>query len=438
MPPYCFFSSPFVSSETVISKAAASLNSLTHSPESAWPAQAAVGIFRTFIAVLALVLIIQAIGQIYWYLEERLTRSQATRKGLTTHLVVLLTTLMRIFRIVSVVALVIASLPVVLSFFPRTKTLVVQTGGFLSTPAREVGLAILGYLPNLGYVIIIVVVWLYCLKATKYFFTSVERGTLVMRGFVPEWANPTYRLVRTLFVVFLVMVTYPYLPGSKSQFFQGFSVFVGALITFGSTATIGNIVSGTVLTYTRAFKIGDVVSIGDKTGVVIEKTLLVTRLLTFQNEEVSIPNGNVLATPVVNYSARAAQGLILTVTAGIGYDVDWRTVHKLMIDGAKATEHIVDDPAPLVYQSGLGDYAVNYELRAFTDAPVWMLETLSKLRANVLDAFNRSGVEIMTPSILAHRDASNLAVPLEQFRDRPRPGGIAIEVRADGSASTSV
>jgi small-conductance mechanosensitive channel len=181
-----------------------------------------------------------------------------------------------------------------------------------------------------------------------------------------------------------------------------------------------------------------VVTIGENTGVVIEKNLLVTRLRTFENEEVSIPNGNVLATSVRNYSAGAKEGLILRVTAGIGYDVDWRKVHDLMMEGARATERIATEPAPHVFQSALGDYAVNYELRAYTNEPAYMLRTLSILRANVLDAFNRAGVEIMTPSILAHRDASNLAVPQDQFPNRPKPSGIAVEVRSDGSVSSPV
>jgi hypothetical protein len=78
---------------------------------------------------------------------------------------------------------------------------------------------------------------------------------------------------------------------------------------------------------------------------------------------------------------------------------------------------------------------VTYELRAFTRDADAMFQTLSELRANVLDAFNRAGVEIMTPSILAHRDASQLAVPLEQFPDRPPAGGIAVDVRTDGGSS---
>ena len=162
-----------------------------------------------------------------------------------------------------------------------------------------------------------------------------------------------------------------------------------------------------------------------------------TRLRTARNEEVSIPNGNVLATSVLNYSAGAKEGLALTVVAGIGYDVDWRKVHELMIEGARATERILTEPAPFVVQTALGDYAVNYELRAYTNEPVHMFRTLSVLRANVLDAFNRAGVEIMTPSILAHRDASNLAVPQEQFPNRTKPGGIAVDIRSDGSVSSS-
>jgi small-conductance mechanosensitive channel len=210
------------------------------------------------------------------------------------------------------------------------------------------------------------------------------------------------------------------------------------LITFGSTSTIANIVSGTVLTYTRAFRIGDMVTIGDQTGVVIEKNLLVTRLLTPRQEEVSIPNGNVLSTSVLNYSARATEGLILSVKAGIAYDVDWRKVHALMVEGAQATGHIATRPAAHVFQEALGDYAVNYELRAYTDQPTLMFHTLSALRANVLDAFNRAGVEIMTPSIFSHRDASHLAVPPEQFSQETQPRGIAIKVQADGRVSTSV
>ena len=308
----------------------AALSPLRHSTltsPSNWPELTAVALFRTVIVTSLLLLIVQAVGRVYWAFEGRLLRRH-TSTGWNAHALVFLTALLRVLRYASVVALVLVFLPIVLSLFPRTKVLVDQARGFLAAPAYELGAAVVAYLPNLGYLIVIAIAGYYALKVMHYFFTSIENGTLQVAGFLPEWAAPTYRLLRTLFLIFLLMVTYPYLPGSKSQFFQGFSVFLGALITFGSTATIGNIVSGTVLTYTRAFKIGDMVTIGDKTGVVMEKTLLVTRLVTPLNEEVSIPNGSVLSMSILNFSARASDGLILTVKAGIGYDVDRRTVSR--------------------------------------------------------------------------------------------------------------
>lgn len=421
--------------EPFVARLAAPLNRFT---TTNWPEQAAIGIFRTVIVTLCLVLLIQLAGRIYWHFHGRLLRWQPAPKGFGVHLATLLATLLGLFRYISVLVLVISFLPIVLNFFPRTRILVDRTEGFLATPAHELGRAVLEYLPNLGYLVVILVLGWYCLRLIRYFFTCLDNGSLVIGGFLEEWAIPTYRLVRTLFILFLVMVSYPYLPGAQSQFFQGFSVFLGALITFGSTATIGNIVSGTMLTYTRAFRIGDMVTIGERTGAVIEKSLLVTRLLTPENEEVSIPNGTVLSSSVLNYSARAREGLVLRVTAGIGYDVDWRKVHQLMIEGAHATEHVVREPAPQVYQAALGDYAVSYELRAFTNQPLRMFLTLSALRANVLDAFNRAGVEIMTLSILAHRDASALAVPPEQFHTPPARKGVAIDVRTDGSIASAV
>jgi len=308
----------------------------------------------------------------------------------------------------------------------------------LGNPARTIAQAIINYLPELGYLAVIWALGYGLLKVVNFTFRSISDGTLRLPGFQQEWAGPTYKLIRVIVVLFLVMVSFPYLPGAGSQFFQGFSVFVGALVTFGSSGAIGNIISGITLTYTNAFKVGDLIRIGDTVGFVREKSLLVTRVVTMQNEAVTIPNGNILSGSILNYSSLArTKGLTLTVNAGIGYDVDWRTVQRLMIEGARRTEHILQDPPPCVWQTNLGDYAVVYQLRAWSDRADLMFETHSDLRAKVLDEFNRAGVEIMTPSIFAHRDASDLAIPQEQFPDRPVPEGIAVEVKAPASGSSS-
>ncbi len=405
------------------------LNRLTETTAPDWPREALTGLFRSVILTLLLVLLIQLIGWLYWRWEWRLQSFRARSEN-SAYWTVIGTMLLRLFRVGSIFFLLLASLPVYLNFFPRSRRLLTGVVDFLGNPLRTIVQSVVDYLPDLGYLAIILILGRYLLRAIRYLFDSLENGELKIQGFHPDWAMPSYRLARTLFLLFLLMVSYPYLPGSKSQFFQGFSVFVGALITFGSSGAIGNIVAGTLLTYTRAFRMGDMVNIGDCTGVVIDKSLLVTRVRTSKNEEVSIPNGNVLSGSVLNYSSRAAsEGVVLTVAAGIGYDVDWRTVHRLMIDGALATPYILHNPPPKVWQSSLGDYAVNYELRALTDNALEMWDTYSLLRQNVLDAFNKAGVEIMTPSIFAHRDASGLAVPVEQFPNREEPKGIAVSLR---------
>jgi small-conductance mechanosensitive channel len=392
-------------------------------PDPQWLGAALIGLYHTGAAALTLVLTIQLVGALHWGVEARrdVWRARigpAQAAGAARDRTVLLT------------GLLLSFLTVALRFFPRTAPVVDAVRLYLAEPARTIGLAIAQYLPNLGYLTVIGFLGWLALRLLRHMFSALGSGNLVIRGFLPEWAEPTYKLSRTLLLLFLLMVSFPYLPGAGAQFFP---VFVGALVTLGSAGAIGNIVAGTVLTYTRAFHVGDRVRLGETYGVVIEKTLLVTRVRTIDNEEVTIPNGTVLAGAVVNYSARAtAGGLVLTVRAGIGYDVDWRTVHRLMHEGAAQTEHILADPAPQVWQKDLGDYAVHYELRASTNRPEAMLEIRSALCRNVLDAFNRAGVEIMTPSILAHRDASGLAIPQDAFPQRSPRRGIAVEVDGRG------
>jgi len=311
--------------------------------------------------------------------------------------------------------------PLVLHFFLRTALFMNSIEEALGAPAREIGKEILEYIPNLGYLIIIFALGWVILRMMRYFCESVQAETLALPNFDPEWAMPTYSVGRTILLLFLLMVSFPYLPEAGSRLFRGFSLFVGAMLTLGGAGAVGNILAGVILTYTGAFWLGDKVSIGETTGKVSQKSLLVTRIKTNRNITVTIPNTTIVSSPVLNYTKEARNGLVLTVTAGIGYEVDWREVHRLTIDAAHQTESILPEPAPCVWQESLDDYAVKYQLRASTNRPERMEETHSSLRRNVLDSFNRAGVEIMTPSVLAHREASPLAVPSVQGQDLPDP-----------------
>jgi small-conductance mechanosensitive channel len=415
-----------------------------------WVSSTLVGLFYTFVSLLSLLLLIQLVGILYWFFEGRMTAHAAGQglariSGRTASALVLkaFSYVNRAFRAIALTLLISVFVFEVFRLFKGTKPVVDAFMESLGTPGRAVIQAILNYLPEMGYLAVIGFMGWVLLKILGFMFNSIRDGTLSIPGFQQEWASPTYKLIRVVILLFLLMVSFPYLPGAGSQFFQGFSVFIGALVTFGSSGAINNIMSGITLTYTSAFRPGDFVRIGDSVGFVRERSLLVTRIVTLQNEAVTIPNSAILSTSILNYTYLAAsKGLVLTVDAGIGYDVDWRTVHRLMIEGARRTEHILSAPAPCVWQTTLGDYAVSYQLRAWSDRADLMYETHSTLRANVLDEFNRAGVEIMTPSIFAHRDASGPAIPQEQFPDRPEPRGIAVDVKttrssADGSTERS-
>ena len=402
-----------------------------------WFSNWLVAFFYTLLSLLILLFLIQIVGAAYWFFEGRLG-AHAAGRGLarvtgriaSAYVLRALSHINRFSRAAILALLVVAFCVEAFHFFKGTKPIVDALMESLGTPGRTIVQAILSYLPQMGYLFVIGFLGWLSLRILRFTFNSVREGTLTIPGFMPEWASPTYKLVRIIIVLFLLMVSFPYLPGAGSQFFQGFSVFVGALVTFGSSGAISNIVSGITLTYTNAFRSGDFIRIGDTIGFVRERSLLVTRIVTIQNESVTIPNSSILSTSILNYTSLAAsKGLVLTVSAGIGYDVDWRTVSRLMIEGARRTGHILPDPPPIVWQTELGDYAVSYQLRAWSDRADLMFETHSELRANVLDEFNRAGVEIMTPSIFAHRDASGLAIPVEQLPDRPAPRGIAVDVK---------
>ncbi len=322
--------------------------------------------------------------------------------------------LARSVRTVTLLFLAYVYIPLVMSFFPATAPYGAQLFQYVAGPAARVLAAVVGYLPNLLYLVVVLVVVRYSLKLLRFLLDALGSGALVLGWFEPEWAQPTYKLIRALVAVFTLMIVFPYLPGAGSEFFQGFSLFVGALVTIGSSVAIGNLVSGVILTYTGSFRIGDRVRIGEAVGDVVAKTLFVTRLRTVQNEEVTVPNGKVLGGEVVNYSKAAAKGeLGLVIQVGLGYDVHWARIETLLKKAASITPGIVPSPPSVVWPASLGDFAVVYELRVFTDKAAQMASISAALRRNVLDVIHGAGVEIMTPAVEAHRRGDMAAIPPE-------------------------
>jgi small-conductance mechanosensitive channel len=271
---------------------------------------------------------------------------------------------------------------------------------------------------------VIVVVAHYAIRLIRLIFAQIRKGDLKIHGFYSDWADPTYNLVRLLILVLALIVAFPYLPGAKSPAFQGVSIFVGVLLSFGSSSAVANAIAGVILTYMRSFLVGDWVQIGDTMGEVVERNLLVTRLLTPKAEIITIPNSTVMNGAVKNYSTEAKKaGVIFYTTTTIGYDTPWRTVHQLLTSAALATDHVLKHPSPFVLQRALNDFYVTYELNAYTDIPREVLNIYSDLHQNIQDRFNEAGIEICSSHFSSLRDGNAIAIPEQYIKpDYEAPG----------------
>lgn len=312
--------------------------------------------------------------------------------------------------------LVVASLYIyaslVLGFFPWTRGYARTLVSYTLSPLRMMGVAAVSYLPNLFFIAVILIVAFYVIRLVRVLFAEIGKGTITFESFYPEWAQPTYKIVRVLILAMTAVVIFPYVPGSKSPAFRGISIFLGVLLSLGSSSAVSNVVAGVILTYMRAFKVGDRVKIADTMGDVTEKTLLVTRIRTIKNVEITIANSMVLNSHIVNFSASAQQeGLILHTGVTIGYDAPWRTVHQLLIDAALTCSDILQEPRPFVLQTALDDFYVHYEINAFTNAPSHMAQIYSDLHQNIQDKFNEAGVEIMSSHYSNVRDGNRTTIP---------------------------
>ena len=322
--------------------------------------------------------------------------------------------LVKIFSWFVYAVLLYITLPIIFSIFPFSRDWADALFHLIWSPFKGVLIAIWEYLPNLFSILVIYFVMKYVIRFVRYIFHEIEAEKLKLSGFHADWAMPTYSIVKFLLYAFMFVLIFPYLPGSDSNIFKGVSVFIGVLFSLGSSSAIANMVAGLVITYMRPFKIGDRIKIGDVTGDVVEKTLLVTRIRTIKNEVITIPNSSVLNGNTTNYSSEAIEkGLIIHTTVTIGYDVPWKDMHQALIDAALRTNLILDEPKPFVLQTSLEDFYVSYQINAYTREAGKQALIYSNLHQNIQDVCNERGIEILSPHYRAARDGNMTTIPAD-------------------------
>lgn len=327
-----------------------------------------------------------------------------------------------ILRYIVLLIQLMFSVPMLFAIFPQTENLAMKLFTYIIEPIKMVLKSVIEYIPNLFIIIVIYYCVKYIIKGIQYIANEIESEKLKITGFYPDWAQPSFNIIRFLLYAFMIAMIYPYLPGSDSGVFQGISVFVGLIVSLGSSTVIGNIIAGLVITYMRPFKLGDRIKLNETTGNVIEKTPFVTRIRTPKNEVVTIPNSFIMSSHTVNYSASARQfGLIIHSTVSIGYDIPWRQVHQLLIDAARSTPGVLPHPKPFVLETELQDYYPCYQINAYIKEADQLSQIYSDLHQNIQDTFNEAGIEIMSPHYFAGRDGSATTIPSEYLQKPDEP-----------------
>ena len=320
--------------------------------------------------------------------------------------------LLRIVKYILILFILFAYLPLLFSLFPRTRHIVELFYSYISEPVHFVLIGLWNFLPNLFFIIIIFLMARYVARILALLAREIENDKLKLKGFHKDWAKPTQNILKIIIYAFALIFMFPYLPGSNSPAFQGISIFFGVLLSLGSTSAISNVIAGLVITYMRPFTLGDRVKVGPTIGDVIEKSLLVTKLRTLKNEEVTIPNSTIINNQLLNFSSNSKNlGLILYTSVTIGYDVPWEQVHKMLQKAARETKLLQRDPKPFVLQKSLNDYSIAYELNVFTKQEKKMPVIYSDLHAHIQDAFASAGIEILSPLYVASRDGNETKVP---------------------------
>jgi small-conductance mechanosensitive channel len=289
----------------------------------------------------------------------------------------------------------------------------------LLTMLAGIAIAVAHALPNLLLVLVIITATRVAIAVTNAFFDAVERGTIASAWTSADTARASRRLTAAALWLFAAVIAYPYVPGSGTDAFKGISVFVGIIVSLGSAGLVNQLMSGFTLTYSRGVKVGDVVRTGEVAGLVTKMGMFSMQLRTFRGELITVPNAVVVGQSMTNYTrTEGTPHLSLDTQITIGYSTPWRQVQALLILAAERTDMILTDPRPRVLQRALEDFYVRYQLVVAVDCRASYADVLNNLLANIQDAFNEHGVQIMSPNYEADPEQPAI-VPRDRWYAAP-------------------
>jgi potassium efflux system protein len=197
---------------------------------------------------------------------------------------------------------------------------------------------------------------------------------------------------------------------------------LGVGIGFGLQEIVANFVSGLIILFERPLRIGDVVTVGDTSGVVTRIKIRATTIRGWDRRELLVPNREFITNRLLNWTFSDSVVRIV-IPIGITYGSDAVKAMKLTEEAARENDNVLQDPPPFVTFEEFGDSSINLLLRAYIPSPDRRLTTASELRASLKRKFEDAGIVIAFPQRDVHFDTGK---PLEIRMQAPgKEGGDA-------------
>ncbi len=189
--------------------------------------------------------------------------------------------------------------------------------------------------------------------------------------------------------------------GFRWQSVQWLVAALGVGLGFGLQEIVANFVSGIILLFERPIRVGDIVTIGDTTGVVTKIKIRAVTVLNWDKQEMLIPNKELITGRLLNWTLSDSVNRIM-VPVGVAYGTDTRRALEIMREVAQQDSNVLDDPSPLLSFEAFGDSSLNLMLRCYLRNLDNRIATITNLHHTIHERFAEEGIEIAFPQLDIH------------------------------------
>jgi small-conductance mechanosensitive channel len=239
--------------------------------------------------------------------------------------------------------------------------------------------------------------------------------SFLVKRFLPRnWSRQRKMIVNRFvqytgyIVLFFVMIKELNLTDSLTAIFGAAGV-IGIIIGFASQTSIGNIISGFFLVSEKSFELGDVIKIGDKSGVVYSIDLLSIKIKTFDNQLIRVPNQTVISSEVINVTRFPIRRLDFQVS--VAYKEDLEKVKNLLEKIARQNPLSLDEPEPLIVFTGFGSSSIDILLGIWFEKTNY-IKVKNSVFMDIKKTFDEEGIEIPFPHVSLYAGEATKPFPV--------------------------